>query len=350
MESWDKLLISSDVSIIDTLKTISRGSAQIVLVVDENRRLLGTVTDGDIRQGILDGYSLEDPVRTIMNPNPIKLVQDDVDKEKLINIMIKNHIHQLPLVDIDDKVIGLQTIDDLLQPEIRDNLVVIMSGGAGKRLMPLTTDTPKPMLVMGGKPLLENTIENLRSQGFRRFCITVAYKAEIIADYFGDGSKWDVSIEYIYEDQPLGTAGALRFLEAKEASPIVVMNGDLLTTIKFTNFLSFHAKNTSDCTVCIREFDYQLPYGVVEIQNQKILAIKEKPVYKHFVNAGMYIINPDLLKHIPMNVAYEMPNYLDTLIQLGYKVQGFPLMEYWSDIGQIKDYEKACREFEEVML
>jgi dTDP-glucose pyrophosphorylase len=350
MESWYQVLIRPEQSIIEALKAISKGSAQIVLVIDSENRLLGTVTDGDIRQGILDGYSLDDPVEKIMNPNPIRVIPEGMSKEALIDVMIKNHIHQLPLVDNLGRVTGLQTIDELLQPDVRGNLVVIMSGGIGKRLMPLTNDRPKPMLAIGGKPLLEVNMDNLRAQGFRRFCFTVAYKAEMITEYFGDGSKWGVSIDYIYEETPLGTAGSLQFLESKETQPIIVMNGDLLTTIQFSNLLNFHYKNKTECSVCIREYEYQIPYGVIETQNQKITAIKEKPICKYYVNAGIYIINPNLLRHLPKNEVSQMPNYLEQLIELGYKVEAFPLMEYWSDIGQIKDYERACREFDEIMI
>lgn len=350
MESWNKLLLGPQTSILDTLKKISEGSAQIALVVDEFNKLLGTVTDGDIRRGILDGYTLQDPVKNVMNPNPIKLIDNGDDKERLISIMVKNGIHQIPIIDLMGKVVGLQTIDELLKPTIKDNLVVIMSGGTGKRLRPLTNDTPKPMLSLGGKPLLEVNIEKLRSQGFKRFCFTVGYKAEIIKEYFGDGSNWDVSIQYIHEEIPLGTAGALRYLDTTENLPVIVMNGDLITTAKFDYLLDFHARNHADCTVCIRHFDYELPYGVIEIENQKILSIREKPSYKYFVNAGMYVFQPGLFCYIPQAEYYQMNAFLEDVINRGYQVKGFPLMEYWSDIGQLNDYEKACKEFEEVML
>lgn len=285
-----------------------------------------------------------------MNSNPIKLIKNGNDKAKLIEIMVENKIHQLPLVDERGKIVGLQTIDELLHFNKRDNLVVIMSGGIGKRLQPLTNDVPKPMLLLGGKPLLEVILEKLHKQGFNRFCFTVGYKAEMIMEYFGDGKKWDVSIDYIHEEKPLGTAGALYVLENKEKLPIVVINGDLLTTINFNHFLDFHYKSDADCTMCIREFDYQLPYGVVEIKNNQVTQIQEKPIYKHFVNAGMYVLNPELLKHIPKNEFYLMTQYLEKLVQIGHKVKAFPLIEYWSDIGQLPDYEKACREFDDVML
>ncbi|MGE4348911.1 MAG: nucleotidyltransferase family protein [Candidatus Berkiella sp.] len=346
MNFFEKLLISPDTTILQALQKISEGHAQVALVVDENQKLLGTVTDGDIRRGILKSYELTDAVKNIMNTQPIKVIYDNHSKEKLIAIMVKHHIHQLPLVDKAGRVQGLQTMDELLNPTEKPNLAVIMSGGLGKRLKPLTNHLPKPMLTIGGKPLLELNINKLRAEGFRRFCITVGYKAEIIKEYFGDGSKWDISIEYIHEDMPLGTAGALHYLRDKEQNAMLVMNGDLLTQIKFRSLLEFHEKNGADCTVCIREFDYQLPYGTVELKNQKITAITEKPIYKHYVNAGVYILNPNLVKNIPIGEFYPMTTFIEELIRTNHRVDAFPLMEYWSDIGQISDYEKACQDFE----
>lgn len=349
MESWKKLLLRPKATIFETLKHITEGSAQIALVIDNDNKLLGTVTDGDIRAAILAGYSLEDSVEKIMNTNPIKHFKDNHNKDKLIDIMLKNQIHQLPLVDLKGKVVGLQTIDELLRPKMRENLVVIMCGGAGKRLLPLTNDLPKPMLMVGGKPLLEVNLNRLKAQGFKRFCLTVGFKAEIIKNYFKDGRQWDISIEYIHEDKPLGTAGALHLLEEQNKSNIVVMNGDLLTGVRFDQLIDFHEENQVDCTICIREFDYQLPYGVVEIKNQKVLSISEKPIYKYFVNAGVYVMNPELLSYIPKNEYYLMTTFLDKLMEMKRNLVAFPLMEYWSDIGQLSDYEKACRDFEEIM-
>lgn len=349
MELWKKLLLRPRATILETLKRITEGSAQIVLVVDDDEKLLGTVTDGDIRSAILEGYSLNDSIEKIMNPNPIKHFHDNYNKDALIDIMVKNRIHQLPLVDFKGKVVGLQTIDELLRPKARDNLVVIMCGGAGTRLLPLTNNTPKPMLMVGGKPLLELNLERLKAQGFKRFCLTVGFKAEIIKEYFQDGNRWDISIEYIHEDKPLGTAGALHLLENKEKLPIVVMNGDLLTGMRFDELLDFNDDNQADCIICVREFDYQLPYGVVQVKNQRVINIKEKPTYKYFVNAGVYILDSKILSYIPKNQYYLMTSFLDKLIEIKFKVIAFPLLEYWSDIGQLTDYEKACRDFNEVM-
>lgn len=349
MESWKKLLLKPNTTIFETLKRITEGSAQIALVIDNKNKLLGTVTDGDIRKAILEGYSLDDAVEKIMNPNPIKHFQVNHNNDKLIDIMVKNQIHQLPMVDLKGCVVGLQTIDELLKPKLRENLVVIMCGGAGKRLLPLTNDFPKPMLMVGGKPLLEINLNRLKAQGFKRFCITVGFKAEIIKNYFKDGSQWDISIEYIHEDKPLGTAGALHLLKENKQLNIVVMNGDLLTGVRFDQLIDFHNENQADCTICVREFDSQLPYGVVEVKNQKVLSIKEKPIYKYFVNAGVYILNTQLLSYIPKNEYYLMTTFLDKLMEMKRNLIAFPLMEYWSDIGQLTDYEKACKDFEEIM-
>lgn len=349
MQNWEKLLLNPDVTILEALKTISEGAAQIVLVVESDRRLLGTVTDGDIRRGILSGYALSDPISIVMNVNPVKFVGKEATRDHLMETMLKKHIHQLPIVDSQNRVVGLETIDELLKPASKDNLVVVMSGGVGKRLQPLTNDTPKPMLTVGEKPLLELNLEKLRAQGFKRFCFTVGYKAEVIKNYFQKGEKWDVSIDYIHEETPLGTAGGLYYLAKKETNPIIVMNGDLLTAVNFNNLLSFHDKSKADCTVCVREFETKLPYGIIEVKNHRVISIQEKPVYKYFVNAGIYVICSDLLQYIPPNEYYQMTTFLEKLIHLKCKVEAFPLMEYWSDIGQPFDYEKTCQEFEELL-
>lgn len=350
MDLWKNILIDQKTIILEALKVITAGTAQIALVIDHNLRLIGTVTDGDIRTGILAGTKLEEPVEKVMNKEPIKAIESISDRETLLSLMLGHHIRQLPIVNKKGQVVGLRTLDELLQVKKRENLVVIMSGGAGKRLQPLTNDLPKPMLAVGGKPLLEVNLEKLKAQGFNRFCLTVGYKAEIIKDYFQDGSKWGVFIQYIDEEKPLGTAGALGFLENQESQPFIVMNGDLLTMTRFDNLLDFHVNNKADCTLCIREFDYQLPYGVVEIENQKVIAIKEKPSYRYLVNAGMYVLEPSLVALIAKNQPMQMPYFLEKIISLGYCMKIFPLMEYWSDIGQLTDYEKACREFDKVML
>lgn len=354
MDFWKNILIDKETTILASLKIITEGAAQIALVIDGDAKLIGTVTDGDIRTGILQGKTLEDSVEKVMNPYPIKAIENinlnKSERESYLSIMLKHHIRQLPIVDELGCVVGLHTLDELLQAKKRENLIVIMSGGAGKRLQPLTNDMPKPMLSMGGKPLLEVNIDKLRAQGFQRFCLTVGYKAEIIKDYFGDGSKWGISIDYIHEERPLGTAGALGFLDNQESLPFIVMNGDLLTMTRFDNLLDFHVNHGADFTLCVREFDYQLPYGVVEIENQNVICINEKPSYRYLVNAGMYVFNPTLISLIAKNQPLQMPNLLEKLVGLGYRAKAFPLMEYWSDIGQITDYEKACREFDKVMF
>lgn len=355
MDLWKNILIDQKTTILDALKVITAGTAQIALVIDRHLKLIGTVTDGDIRTGILAGIKLEEPVEKVMNADPIKAIENSYvksinDRETLLSLMLRHHIRQLPIVNKTGQVVGLRTLDELLQAKRRENLVVIMSGGAGKRLQPLTNDLPKPMLAIGGKPLLEVNINKLKAQGFERFCLAVGYKAEVIKDYFQDGSKWGVSIQYINEEKPLGTAGALGFLENQESLPFIVMNGDLLTMTRFDNLLDFHVSNKADCTLCVREFDYQLPYGAVEIENQKVISIKEKPSYRYLVNAGMYVLEPSLVNLIAKNEPMQMPYLLEKIISLGYCMKIFPLMEYWSDIGQLTDYEKACREFDKVML
>ena len=347
MKEWKQILITQDVTIHNTLQIIDSSAMQIALVVDEKNRLLGTVTDGDIRRGILKGIRLEDPVREIMNPHPT-VAKSYERRDIVLAVMKLKRLNHIPVIDDGGRVINVETLQDLIQADVKENIVVLMAGGLGTRLRPLTDDCPKPLLKVGGKPVLETILENFMEYGFRRFYLSVNYRADMIKEYFGDGNRWGIEIDYIYEDKQLGTAGALSLLPEKPKQPLLVMNGDLLTKINFQQLIDFHSVHQAQATMCVREYHFQVPYGVVRMNQHRLMGIEEKPVQRFFVNAGIYVLEPKMLELIPNNEFFDMPNLFKKIIDNGGETTAFPIREYWMDIGQLNDYERANGEFEEV--
>ncbi|WP_164668018.1 nucleotidyltransferase family protein [Virgibacillus doumboii] len=344
MTAWKKILVSPFTSIIKTMEVVDQTALQFAVVVDREGKLLGTVTDGDIRRGILNGLPLESSIQKVMNSNPV-YEYSGKNPYYYNEILERRNLQQLPIVDKNKRVCQIFFSNDLHKVKQKDNVVVLMAGGLGTRLRPLTNDTPKPMLNVGNKPILEQIIESFKSFGFSRFILTVNYKKEKIKDYFQDGSFLGVNISYIDENKRLGTAGALSLLNEQPDRPFFVMNGDLLTKINFEQLLDFHNENNSIATMCVREHEYQIPYGVIETDNHKLLSIEEKPVQSNFVNAGIYVLNPEVLEYVPKNCFYDMPDLFNQLMVNNKEVSAFPLREYWMDIGQIDDYEKANVEY-----
>ena len=340
MKTWQQLLLKSADPIRGAISRIDSGNAQIALVVDEHGALAGTVTDGDVRRGILRGVSLEDPVSLIMNKSPTTASLSE-DRNALLLLMKRRLLHQIPLVDEQGRLAGLETLDELLRPDRRDNPIVLMAGGMGARLRPLTEDVPKPMLRIGGKPILESILESFAEYGFWNFFISVNYKAEIIEGHFGSGAKWDVQIDYIRENEKLGTAGPLSLLPAAPTMPVFVMNADIVTRLNFSHLLDFHLQSKAAATVCIREYKHTVPYGVVRMEENALIGIEEKPVHRSMVSAGIYVFEPDTLRALPRGVHCEMPALLQNLVNGGKRLAGFPIHEYWLDIGRLEDLERA---------
>ena len=340
MREWTKTLIAPETSIRDALAQIDLGEVQIALVVDADRVLQGVVTDGDVRRGILRGIALEDSVERIMNRTPITISDRD-DRAKAVDLMRETLYHQIPVVNEAGQVVGLEVIGDLLIPQRRTNPVVLMAGGLGTRLQPLTDDCPKPLLKVGGKPILETILESLAAFGFHRFYLSVNYRAEMIEAYFGNGDRWNVSIEYLREDRRLGTAGSLSLLPAPPQEPVLVMNGDLMTKLDFAHLMEYHRSQQALATMCVREYDVQVPYGVVETQEQWIVSIKEKPIQRFFVNAGVYVLEPEALRHLPHNAFFDMTDLFGQLTAQEGRTAVFPVRESWMDVGQMQDYLRA---------
>lgn len=347
MRKIKNITISADTSIRDALEAIDRGAMQIALVVNEENKLLGTMTDGDIRRAILKGKGLSDPILGVYNEQPTKALINQ-PKEDILQLAIINGIKQVPMIDEQGYLLGIEYIDDYLRKSEKPNTVVLMAGGLGTRLRPLTENIPKPMLKVGTKPILETIIENFCSYGFRNFFLCVNYKSEVIIDHFGDGSRLGANIRYIQEPKRLGTAGALSLLPPIGSDPLIVMNGDLLTNINFEHLLNYHLTADALATMCVREYDFQVPYGVVEMTGATIQAIVEKPVHSFYVNAGIYVLSPQALPLIPTDSFYDMPDLFQQLIHSEKKICSFPIKGYWLDIGRSDDFAKANTDYEDI--
>lgn len=347
MNEFKNVLVDSQLTIKQALLKLDQTALQILLVVDEDYKLIGTITDGDIRRGLLKGMGLNEAIETIVFATPT-VGHINESNQEIIKKAIAKKLHQIPIVDLEQKVIGLKEIDELLKPELKPNRVVLMVGGLGSRLRPLTKDTPKPMLKVGDKPILHTIVERFASYGFVNIVMCVNYKADAIQNYFGNGEKFGVQVEYVLEQERMGTAGALSLLTTRPSEPFFVMNGDLLTNVNFESLLDYHQTHQAAATMCVREYDFQVPYGVVNIDDHKVTSIVEKPVHKFFVSAGIYMLSPQTLDLIPASEYFDMPTLFEKLIKQNQNTVSFPIHEYWLDIGRMNEYEQANREYSEV--
>ena len=340
----EKIKILPTLTIEKSMIAINSGALKIALVVNHDDKLLGTLSDGDVRRGLLDKKDLNSPIEDIYSKNSI-IAKPGSSKEELLNLCSKNRITQVPIVDDSNKVVDLFILEDSLSIKQHNNHVILMVGGLGTRLRPLTKNIPKPMLNVGGQPILDTIVKGFVDKGFANITMCVGYKSNIIQDYFKDGSDFNANIDYVLEDKRMGTAGALTLLNKKPSEPFFVMNGDLLTNVDYSNILDFHKSINSKATMCVREYDIEVPYGVVKMNNENIISIEEKPIHSFFVNAGIYLIDPECIDLIPKNEFYDMTSLFEAMLANNKKTTSFPLKEYWLDIGRIGDYEKANREF-----
>jgi Nucleoside-diphosphate-sugar pyrophosphorylase involved in lipopolysaccharide biosynthesis/translation initiation factor 2B, gamma/epsilon subunits (eIF-2Bgamma/eIF-2Bepsilon) len=347
VKTWKETIVPVTATIREAVKAIDLSSLGIALVVDAEQKLLGTVTDGDVRRGLLRAVSLDEPVTVVMNAHPT-VAREFENRPSIIERMKAKHIRHIPIVDDEFRLVSLITLEELIHPTKQDNWVVLMAGGLGTRLRPLTEDCPKPLLKVGGKPLLETIIENFLSHGFHRFYISVNYKAEMVEEYFGNGEHLGAEIVYIKESKRMGTAGALSLLPEKPKNPLIVMNGDLLTKVNYNHLLQFHQEQDSTATMCVREFEYQIPYGVVRVDKHRLVTMEEKPVQKCFVNAGIYVLEPDVVNWIPKDEYIDMPELFTLIQNRGGQSSVFPIREYWLDIGRMDDFVRANDDFAEV--
>ena len=341
MKSWRKALVNSGVTLKQAIQVLDQAALRIALIVGEDDRLLGTLTDGDVRRALLKHLPLETSVNEVMNTQP-KTAEKTWTESRIRTTLDRYELLQIPLVESNGRVIGLVNLHDILNKHRYDNPVFLMAGGFGARLRPLTNNCPKPMLRVGETPILEQILMSFMEAGFHRFYISTHYLPQIIREYFGNGEKWGVSIQYVHEEEPLGTAGALGLLPHDEIDQTMfVMNADLLTTLNLHSVLEFHGAGHGVATTCVREFEYQVPYGVVTSEGTQIKSIVEKPTHRFFINAGIYLLEPALVKRVEPRTRIDMPTLLEQEINDGNAVNMFPIHEFWLDVGRMDDFYKA---------
>ena len=347
MINISKICLNENSTIEEALSVIDSGAAKIALVVDRDKKLLGTLSDGDIRRALLNKTTLKTTIEDIYFKNPTTAYEGS-SKGDLISLCSINGIIQIPIIDEARKVIDLFVLSGELLKKQYDNHVVLMVGGLGERLRPLTANIPKPMLEVGGKPILETLVKRFVESGFTKITMCLGYKANVIQDYFRDGVSFGANIDYVVEEKRMGTAGALTLLQKKLENPFFIVNGDLLTKVNFERMLDFHINNNSKATMGVRQYDIEVPYGEVNIANENIISIEEKPIHSLFINSGIYLLDPDCINLIPVNTFYDMPTLFEKLITSKEKIVSFPLQEYWRDIGRIADYERANAEYHDI--
>ena len=340
IDSWKATLLSDTASVGEAIRNLEDSQQQIVLVIAADGSLAGTLTDGDIRRGLLRGFDLGSSIDSLIHRNPL-VVPPELDRESALRIMQSNDIRQIPVVNEKRMVIGLHTMKIKHAPALMPNLMVIMAGGQGKRLRPFTENCPKPMLLVAGKPMLEHIIERAISENFRRFVISTHYLGHMIEDYFGDGSRWDVEIVYLREDAPLGTAGALGLMDPRPELPFLVTNGDVLSDISYGDMLDFHNRHKAMATMAVLTHEWQHPFGVVNIKGVNIVGFEEKPISRSHINAGIYVLMPEALNHMIAGDYCDMPSLFALLQDKGDRTIAYPIHEPWLDVGRADDLELA---------
>lgn len=346
MKNWQTILLPPAATIRDAMRTLDKGSLRIVLVCDAKQKLLGTVTDGDTRRGLLGDANMQDPVAGVMNTAPLSVLSN-TNRDQRLKLMKLHDVTAIPILDIEGRILGLETLHQAMQPELRDNPVFIMAGGFGTRLQPLTDHCPKPMLRVGAKPMLEHLVSQFINCGFHNFFFSTHYLPDVIRAHFGDGSKWGVSIQYVHEDRPLGTGGALGLLPRNLPDlPLIMMNGDVLTKLNYAQLLRHHESKGYDATVCVREDEHAVPFGVIETEDQLITNMVEKPTYRYKINTGIYVLNPDIVASVQPGQRVDMPSLLEQHRHDSKRIGTYTSYDYWLDIGQMKDYQKAQRDIE----
>lgn len=348
----EKILITEESTLRSAMLCIDRGAKGIALVVNEDRHLIATLTDGDLRRAVLAGLSLDLPVADLIHryrsqgkPSPVSLPVSSTN-ELIVREMKLRSIRQVPLVDNDGRVVDLAMLDELVDAPPGLVHAVVMAGGYGKRLMPLTAEIPKPLLRVGDRPLIDRLMEQLKQAGVSKVNISTHYKAEQISTHLGDGEAFGIPVDYVAEDQPMGTAGGLSLISGEE--PLLVINGDILTGLDFRALLNFHFEHSADMTVAVREYGFDVPYGVVETDGVNVTGVTEKPTLKFFVNAGIYLVSTSARQLVPPGQKFDMPELIDKVVKKGGKVISFPVWEYWLDIGRHEDYQRAQEDVHQI--
>ena len=337
---WERCLIKQDATIRDAIKALDMNGFQFGIVTDINGVILGTITDGDIRRGVLKGYNLDENVSTIFNENFLS-VKTGISQLEARKIMTTNLIAHLPIQDESKRIVGVHFLREDKEVEGKDNLFVVMAGGKGTRLFPQTENCPKPMLYVGEKPMLEHVLDHAIEEGFSKFIFSIGHLGHMIQEYFGDGSTYGVEIQYIQEEKPLGTAGSLGLLYDYPDSPVLISNADVLSDISYSRIISFHEKHSASATLAVKLNEWQNPFGVVQIDGIDVIGYEEKPVLRSHSNAGVYVIQGNLLKRIKQRAYLDMPNFLESLRLDGEKVIAYGLHEQWLDVGRPTEFAEA---------
>ncbi len=339
-DSWRRSVIGVDATLQQVITNLDATALQIALVTADNDKLIGTVTDGDVRRGLLRGLNLGDSIGSIIHREPL-LAPSDLDRDSVLMLMKINRIHQLPVVDEARRVKGMYLWDELMAPSSITTPMIIMAGGQGMRLRPHTDNCPKPLLKVGNKPILEHIIERSKAEGFTRFIIAIHYLGEMIEQYFGDGSKWQVEIDYLREETPLGTAGAISLLNPEPREPFIITNGDVLTDIRYGDLVDYHCQHNTSATMAVRMHEWQHPYGVVSTKGLKITGFEEKPISRSYVNTGIYVLEPETLALLNKGQHCDMPELFGRIRESNAETIVYPMHEPWLDVGLVDDFEKA---------
>ncbi|MHB8475479.1 MAG: nucleotidyltransferase family protein [Steroidobacteraceae bacterium] len=340
VERWREALLPVDSDLRQAIRNLDATGLQIVLAVSADGTLLGTLTDGDIRRGLLRGMDMSSAIDAIIFRDPL-VVPPQLSRDTVLQLMRANKIHQLPVVDADRRVVGLHLWDELLVPERRSNVMVIMAGGQGSRLRPHTENCPKPLLSVGGKPMLEHILERAKANGFQYFVVAVYYLGHMIEQYFGNGHRWGVKIDYLHEESPLGTAGALALLNPRPDASFIVSNGDVLTDIHYGELLDFHRRHRATATMAVRQHEWQHPFGVVRTKGVDIIGFEEKPISRSHINAGIYVLEPESLAVLTAGGQCDMPALFARLQERSARTIVYPMHEPWLDVGRADDLDRA---------
>jgi len=340
---WRQAILTNNSTIEAVIRNLDKVAIKIVLVINEEGTLEGTISDGDIRRGLLRGLDINSSIESIVYRNPI-VVSPDMGREIVRQLMVVNKIQQIPVVDEQKNVVGLHLWDEITISPLRNNLMVIMAGGKGTRLRPHTEDCPKPMLRVSGKPMLELIIERAKLEGFSQFVLAIHYLGYVVENYFGNGERLQVQIDYLREQSPLGTAGALGLLTTTLEAPIVVTNGDVLTDIHYGELLDFHIRHNATATMAVRVHEWHHPYGVVQTKGIDVIGFEEKPVYRSHINAGVYVLNPEVLSYLDTGSHCDMPTLFERLQAKANRTVAYPIHEPWLDVGRPDDLIHANAE------
>ena len=349
MSAWTRTFVAIEASLRDVLETIDVATLQIALVVDADQRLLGVITDGDVRRALLRGATLATPASEVMTRDPVTATPE-MRLSAIERLMLDRELQQVPVVDDAGRVVSLALHGKLLPRERCDNEVFLMVGGLGSRFGSMTRHVPKPMLRIGDKPILEIILEGLLAQGFYRFRFAVHHRAEMIERYFGDGRQWAAEIAYLREPRQLGTCGGLCLIDTRPQEPFFVMNGDILAKVRYDEMLAFHAAHGGAATMAVREYTSQVPFGVARLDGNRVVDLVEKPTQSSLVNGGIYVLEPDCLDLIPKDTHHDMPSLLTTVIERGMGVYGYSIVDSWIDVGRPDDLDRAQAAYEAMRL